>query len=73
MTDKITVRDIVYHWLKERNYDGLFNYHFGCGCELDDLMPCCSDNIPDCEPGYKKKADPDSEDDWVIEPVKVEI
>jgi len=41
---------IVAAWIKQHGYDGLHND--GCGCALDDLMPC-SEPSPRCKPGYR--------------------
>lgn len=56
MADKIikkipTVRDAVEKYLKDNGYTGLFSDE--CGCEIDDLMPCDAEVIPDCQCGYK--------------------
>jgi len=45
------VREIVKHWLKENGYEGLYSDQ--CGCDLEDLMPCCNDGALSCQPGYK--------------------
>lgn len=44
------VCDIVKKYLIENGYDGL--YTDGCGCLVDDLMPCDCD-CSYCEAGYK--------------------
>ena len=66
----MNVREIVKQYLVECDYDGLFNEE--CGCELTDLMPCDDMAIPECEPGYKYRADPDTGWDFVIGPKKVQ-
>ncbi len=45
------VEEILKQWLKDNGYDGL--YTDGCGCEIDDLAPCCVDPFTECEAGYK--------------------
>ncbi len=45
-----TVIEIIREYLKQNGYDGLAGDD--CGCEVDDLQPCCSD-CGSCEPGYK--------------------
>ena len=45
------VKEILGQWLKDNGYDGLYNED--CGCEIDDLAPCCIDCIAECEAGYK--------------------
>lgn len=46
----MTVKQIVHEWVKEHGYDGLYS-DIGCGCKLDDFIPCdmCSMN---CMPGH---------------------
>jgi len=56
----MTVRDIVAAYLVANGYDGLCVY--GCGCTIDDLMPC------DCpadyyKPGHMAKCDCEGECD----------
>ena len=62
------VRDILFAWLVEHGYDGLFNED-ECGCNLDALLPCerCCDA---CQPGYKHPGDEHAE--WYIRPEKPE-
>ena len=47
------LQTIVADWLREHGYDGLCGD--GCGCGVDDLMPCvqCETPIVDCKPGYR--------------------
>lgn len=45
------VLEIVEHWLKTNDYDGLF-YPGECGCLVGELEPCGEINAG-CEPGYK--------------------
>jgi len=45
----MTVREIVAEWLAAHGYDGLA--YDGCGCKLDDLMPCCEPGR-ECEAAY---------------------
>ena len=52
------VREITKEYLEENGYDGLFGSD--CGCSIDDLMPCCSESIMNCEAGYKVKCDPET-------------
>ncbi len=49
----MTVRQILEEWLKARGYDGLCHPDCGCGCRIDDIMPC-GECFDDCEPGYKQ-------------------
>ena len=46
----MTVKEIVKDYLEQNDYDGLCRE--GCGCGLDDIMPCKYRNIPLCEPAY---------------------
>lgn len=43
------VKQIIKKWLADNGYDGLCG--FGCGCGLDDLMPCSGCDC--CQPAYK--------------------
>lgn len=45
------VREAVKAACRFAGYDGLFTD--GCGCDLDELMPCDTPK-PTCEMGYKK-------------------
>ena len=60
------VNDIVKQWLKKSGYDGLCCV--GCGCGLDDLMPCCGDysggDYSDCVPAKKKIATKEDIDEF---------
>jgi hypothetical protein len=65
---KPTVADILKAWCELQGYDGLYHSVIECGCMLDDLIPCGSDPSL-CQPGYKRKPDPNSEwadADWII-------
>lgn len=71
----MTVKDIVEKYLKDNKFDGLYSSFGDCGCQLDDLMPCCSEGIEQCEPGYKTKCNPeecpaDGNCNWHISPDK---
>ena len=46
------VSGIVYKYLVENGYSGLCNMDNECGCEIDDLFPCC-DCLLDCVAAYK--------------------
>jgi len=49
-----TVREIVREYLSANGYAGLMSDE-GCGCSVDDFMPCCSCDsawLVDCYPGY---------------------
>ena len=54
LSEQLTVRQIVAAWLTAHGYSGLYdcNSEDGCGCRLDDLMPCESECALDCLPGY---------------------
>jgi hypothetical protein len=48
------VKQILENWLIENGYSGLWCEE--CGCEIDDLMPCCgadASGIDICKAGYK--------------------
>lgn len=46
----MSILHIVREYLKDHKYDGLFKN--GCGCTLDDLMPC-DEPYPYCRAGYE--------------------
>ena len=48
------VIDIIEKYLKDNGYDGLCTDD--CGCHLGDLIPCYSQGVLDCVPGYKISA-----------------
>ncbi len=53
----MNLKEIVKKHLEDNGYDGLFNDAIGnpgCGCGLDDFMPCDEPGI-ECEPAYKNK------------------
>lgn len=56
-----TVKQIVAGWLTEHGYDGLCTHN--CGCKVDDLMPCSSEGISECEPGHTAACDCEGECD----------
>lgn len=56
----MNVRDTMKEKLSENGYDGLYSNFAGCGCEVDDLMPCEYDQ-GNCEPGYKVQCPGDGE------------
>lgn len=49
----MTVKEIVEQYLETNSYDGLCGD--GCGCKVDDLMPCDEANVTSCCPGYLHK------------------
>jgi len=57
----MTVKEILIEKLKALGADGLCCE--GCGCGLDDLMPCVS-NCDSCEPARKTIA---TEETWCTE------
>ena len=50
----MTVYEIVEKYLVDNSYDGLCNDE--CGCPLGDLMPCYSQGVIECVPGYRISA-----------------
>jgi len=48
----MSVQEIMRKWLADNGYDGLVSPSMGCGCKLDDLMPCVSECIESCEAGH---------------------
>jgi len=59
----MTVKEIIYNFLKENNFDGLCNYD--CGCDIDDLCACDNYNLS-CEPAYKVYCNECKENDKCI-------
>jgi hypothetical protein len=53
MPNPKTVMDIIRQYLRREGYDGLVDAEGECGCLIDDLAPCESDEIVGCRPGYK--------------------
>ena len=51
----MTVMGIITKHLKENGFDGLHHENNECGCRLNDLMPCDSEDFANCEPGYLRK------------------
>jgi hypothetical protein len=49
------VGKIIAEYLDERGFDGLCDC-FGCGCGVDDLVPCASDPC-NCVPAYAETQD----------------
>jgi hypothetical protein len=47
----MTISEIIKKYLADNGYDGLCLDGEGCGCYIDDLMPCCSASV--CFPGYE--------------------
>lgn len=54
------VRSILADWLRANGYDGLITDGGGCGCGVDDLMPC-GEPAPSCRPAYVHRDTPDFE------------
>jgi hypothetical protein len=47
---EMTVKMIVNKFLKENKFHGLIHQAGICGCEIDDLFPCCEDGVENCLP-----------------------
>lgn len=47
----MNIYDIMRKYLIDNKYTGLFNDD-GCGCNLDDFMPCGGECILNCKAGY---------------------
>ena len=60
------VKEIVKEWLTQHKYDGLFSESGECACVTNDLMPCDSEGIGCCEPGYLMDCDCGEEHDFHI-------
>lgn len=59
------VIEIVKERLMADGFSGLVAPDGGCGCEIDDLVPCGSD-CSQCEPGYKHMDTRVARDGWAI-------
>lgn len=75
LTDEgLTVRVIVAAWLTEHGYAGLYDDGHdwdGCGCTLDDLMPC-EGGCEGCRPGYVHEGRDDGDVVFYVGPAKPE-
>ena len=60
MDENPTVEEIVRDWLIEHGFDGLFDGK-GCGCHVDDLMPCREPGSVICRAGYLQEV---SDPEW---------
>lgn len=50
----MNVKEIVEKYIRENNYEGLSGLAgLGCGCSIDDLMPCDCPDITYCCPAYR--------------------
>ena len=63
-----TVSDIIVEYLKENDFDGLYNDD--CGCPINDLAPCNCEAIMTCIPGYEMECDCETACDPHIGPYK---
>ncbi|KKN98491.1 hypothetical protein LCGC14_0146020 [marine sediment metagenome] len=59
ITRNISVYRIVKKHLIQRGFDGLVSSDSGCSCLIEDLMPCSSEAVISCEPGYRGRCNPD--------------
>jgi hypothetical protein len=68
----MTVKEIIKQYLKANGYDGLVSDDGDCGCELEDVWPCCEGPVEmDCVAGHKVKPDDEGvawgySADWVM-------
>ena len=60
----MTVKEIIKEYLEKNGYDGLCRE--GCGCGLEDFMPCgmfaLENTVVGCKPAYKHKCKIDCAD-----------
>ena len=49
----MNIKEIIEDWLEKNGYQGLVG-DYGCGCALEDFMPC-GEVSEDCEAAYKIK------------------
>jgi hypothetical protein len=70
----MTVKEIVEQWLKDNGYDGLYSPMGECGCCIgEDFIPCQSEGVENCEPGYIVKCKPGDEWEYRIVKDKPEV
>lgn len=48
----MTVGEIIYNYLRDHGYDGLYNEDISCDCSISELFPCIG-IVQDCIPGYE--------------------
>jgi len=58
-----SIKEILTEWLKANGYDGLCSRH-GCGCGLDDLMPCWDECSADCRAAYQVPASEEYKEEY---------
>ena len=64
MENKMTIYGIIFRFLLDNRFDGLYNED--CGCCLENLHPC-DENFSECMPGYKHYSNQGTEEeDWYI-------
>lgn len=51
----MTALKIIKRYLTKRGFGGLY-LPGECGCDIENLMPCCMD-FSECKPGYKRLCD----------------
>jgi len=51
----MNIIQIVEKYLKDNNYDGLYNIDIECACFNNDLFPCGGEDVLECKAGYKCK------------------
>lgn len=70
MEGDLNVRTIVEDWLMKCGYTGLYGEGAGdgCGCRLDDLMPCDGVDCAGCQPGHVRTDAPpeDMDIEWSV-------
>ena len=64
----MNAKGIVKDYLVRNEFDGLYNGHNDCGCEVSDLSPCMDGMGDRCQPGYKALCTPECDHDFGHEP-----
>jgi len=57
--ENINTLEIIKRWLKENGYDGLLCTEVPCGCLLEDLNPCGSEDLSECSAAYRHECKKD--------------
>jgi len=55
----MTLTEIITAAIREAGGDGLVNEDLGCGCGLDDFMPCSGPDFDECQIAKSRVLGPD--------------
>ncbi len=48
----MTVLDMIFRTIVEKDFDGLYNSDGECACDITDLAPCGGESFRGCNFGY---------------------